>query len=91
MREFFFVMVHTKHDTTQDMIDKLKELKGKTKFQSYQIISNYHNEMNYHKRKGTFQFREDPFKRNTQDNSEIYQEVLLLMKSLQTKIQTKKQ
>ena len=36
-----------------------------------------------------FQSQEDPFSKNTQGISKIYHEVLLLMKSLQTKPQVK--
>ena len=39
-------MVNTKSNTTEDMIDKLQELKGKTKLKVYKNISNYYDNMN---------------------------------------------
>ena len=38
-------MVNTTIISTEDMIDKLKHLKGKTKLNFYKKISNYYNEM----------------------------------------------
>ena len=45
--------------------------------------------MNFRRRSGNFQFKEDPFKENFQSISKIYREVLLLMKISQTKRQVK--
>ena len=78
-------MVNTTYNSTEDMIDKLQELKGKTKLKFYKNISNNYKEMKSIK----FQTQEDPFSRNAQGISKIYHEVLLLMKFLQTKPQIK--
>ena len=67
------------------MIDKLQELKVKTKLKYYKNISNYYNEMK-HK---NFQTQEDPFSKNAQGISKIYHEILLILKFLQTKPQVK--
>ena len=63
------------------MIDKLQQLKGKTKLELYKNISNYFDEMK-HK---NFPTQEDPFAKNAQGISKIYQEVFLLMKFVQAK------
>ena len=46
--------------------------------------------MNYHRQNVTFQFTEDPSKRNAQVTGIIYREVLLLMKFSKNKFQVKK-
>ena len=68
------------------MINKLQQLKGKTKLKFYKNISNYYTEM---KNKNFQTNNQDPFSRNSQGISKIYHEVLLLMKFLQTKPQVK--
>ena len=75
-------MVNTTYNSTENMINKLQELKGKTKLKFYKNISNYYDKMN-------IRMDEDPFAKNAQGISKIYHEVLLLMKSLQTKPQVK--
>ena len=80
-------MVNTNYNTTQEMIEKLQLLKGKTKLKFYKNISNYYIEM---KNKNFQTNNQDPFSRNSQGISRIYIEVLLLMKFLQTKPQVKK-
>ena len=64
------------------MINKLQELKDKTKLKFYKNIS---KEMKNTK----FQSQEDPFSENAQGISKIHHEVLLLVKFLQTKPQVK--
>ena len=78
-------MVNTNYNSTEDMTDKLQQLKGKTKSKFYKNISNYYTEM----KNRNFQSQEDPFSKNAQGISRIYHEVLLLMKFLQTKPQVK--
>ena len=78
-------MVNTTYNSTEDMINKLQQFKGKTKLKLYKNISNYYNEMK-HK---NFQTQQDLFAKNAQSISKIYHEVLLLMKNLQTKPQVK--
>ena len=72
-------------NTTEDMIANLQSLKGKTKLNFYENSSNYYDEIK-HK---NFRFEEDPFAKNAQGISEIYHEVILLMKFLQTKPQVR--
>ena len=78
IREIWINMVNTTNNSTEDMIDKLQQLKGKTKLNFYKNISNYYDNMN-------IRFDEDTFARNAQGFSETYHEVLKLMKFLQTK------
>ena len=77
-------MVTTNNNSTEDMIDKLQQLKGKTKSKFSKHSSNY-DEMSIK----NFRFEEDPFAKNAQGVSKSYHEVLLLMKFLQTKPQVK--
>ena len=65
--------VNTIYISTGDMIDKLQQLKGKTKINFYKILSNYYDKMN-------ISFDEDPFAKTAQGINKIYHEVLKLMK-----------
>ena len=86
IREIYINMVNTTYNSTEDMINKLQSLKGKTKLKLYKNISNLYIEM----KNRNFQTQDqDPFSRNAQGISKIYHEVLLLMKFLQTKPQVK--
>ena len=67
-------MVNTNYNTTEDMIDKLQQLKGKTELKFYKSTNNYYIEM---KNKNFQTHYEDPFSRNAQGISKIYHEVLL--------------
>ena len=79
-------MVNITYNSTEDMINKLQQLKGKTKLKFYKNISNYYVEM----KNRNFQTQDqDPLAKNSQGISKIYHEVLLLMKFLQTKPQIK--
>ena len=62
--------------STEDMINKLQTLKGKTKLKLYKNISNYYTEM----KNKNLQTQQDPFAKNAQGVSKFYHEVLLLMK-----------
>ena len=64
------------------MINKIQQLKGKTKLKFYKNISNQYDNMN-------IKMDEDPFSENAQGISKIYHELLLIMKFLQTKPQVK--
>ena len=75
-------LVNTTYNSTEDKINKLQELKGKTKLKIYKNISNYYDSMN-------IRFDEDPFAKNDQGINKIYHEVLKLMEFLQTKPQVK--
>ena len=67
-------MVNTTYNTTEDMINKLQSLKGKTKLKIYKSINSYFIEM---KNKNFQTYHEDIFSRNAQGISKIYHEVLL--------------
>ena len=79
-------MVNTYYKSTEDMINKLQSLKGKTKLKFYKNIKNYYVEMKNKNFQTNNQYR---FSRNTQGISKVCHEVLLLMKFLQTKPQVK--
>ena len=85
-RDIWMDMVNTTYNSTEDMINKLQELKGKTKLKFYKNISNYYHEM---KNKNFQTHLEDPFSRNAQGISKIHHEVLLLTKVLQTEQKVK--
>ena len=85
--EIYINMVNTKYNSTEDMINKLQTLKGKTKLKFYKNIKKYYVEMknkNYQTQQD-----QDPFSKNAQGIQKIYHEVLLLMKFLQTKPKVK--
>ena len=79
-------IVNFTYISTQDMIDKSQQLKGKTKLKFFKTTSNYNDELK-HK---NFQTQDDTFSKKAQGFSKIYLEVLLLMKFLQTNPQVKK-
>ena len=81
-REIYYSKVNSTYNTTQDMISKLQELKGKTKLKFYKNISNHEENID-------IRISEEPFSENSPGISKIYHEVLLLMKYLQTKPQGK--
>ena len=81
-RQIWMNMVNNTYNSTDDMINNLQELKGKTKLKFYKKISNYYNNVD-------FKMDEDTFARNAQGISKIHREMLLLMKFLQTKHQIK--
>ena len=84
--EIYINIVNTTYNSSEDMTNKLQELKGKTKLRFYKNISNYYIEM---KNKNFQTNNQDPFAKNAQGISKIYHEILLLMKFLQTKTQIK--
>ena len=87
IREIYINMVNTNYNSSEDMINKLQELKGKTKLKIYKDKSNYYIEM---KNKNFQTNNQDPFPKNKLGISKIYHEVFLLMEYLQTKPQVKK-
>ena len=76
-------MVNTTDYSTEDMINKLQELKGKIKINFYKNISKYYDNMN-------IRMNEDLFAKNAQGITKIYHEILLLMKFLQTEPEIKR-
>ena len=78
-------MVDTNYNTTEDMIDKLQEFRGKTKINFFKNISNYYTET----KNKNFQSQQGPSAKIAQGIGKIYHEVFLLMKFLQTKPEVK--
>ena len=60
------------------MINKLQQLKGKTRLKFHKNITKYYDIMK-------ISMDEDPFSKNAQAFSKIYHEVLFLLKFLRTK------
>ena len=75
IREIWMIIVNATYHSTEDMISKLQQLKGKTKLKFYKNISNSHDNVN-------IGMDEDPFARKAQGNRKTHHEVLLLMKFL---------
>ena len=82
IREIWINMVNTTYNSTEERIDKLQQLKGKTKLKIYKNISNYYDNKNN-------RFDEGPFAKSAQGIIKKYHEVLKLMKYLQTKPQVR--
>ena len=80
-------MVNTKHNTPENMVNKLQIFDGKTKLKLYQIASYHYDEMKYHRHNGGSQFDEIPSKTNAQGFGKIFKGVSLLIKCLQIKPQ----
>ena len=59
-RQIWMTMVNTTYNSTQDMINKLQRLKGKTKLNFYKYKSSFYNEM----KSKIFQNQQDPFAKN---------------------------
>ena len=78
-------MVNTKYNSTEDMINKIQQLKRKTNLKLDKNMSNYYIKM----KNKFFQTHQDPFSKDAQGISKIYHEMLLLMQFLQTKPQIK--
>ena len=72
IREIYINMVNTTYNSSEDMINKLQEIKGKTKLKFYKNINNYYIEM---KNKNFQTNNQDPFAKNAQGISKIYHEV----------------
>ena len=82
MGENFCCMVNTNYKSTEDMTNKVQELKCKTKTMFHQNMSKYYEEMHYRRQCGYFQFEEDPFSGNVQCIGKIMHEVFLVIKFL---------
>ena len=76
-------MVNGKFEKTQDMIDKLQQLKCETNLKNYQNISTFYEKMSTRRQSGNSQCEEDPFSKGAQCFGKNYHEVLILMKFLQ--------
>ena len=46
IREYRMNMANTNYNSTEDMINKLQQLKGKTKLKFYKFVSNFYGNMN---------------------------------------------
>ena len=82
-------MVNTTYNSTQDVINKIQLLKGKTKLKLYKDKSNYYDEMKIRRGSGKIQLEEDPFSKKVQGVIKTYHGMKLEMKFLQTKPQVK--
>ena len=71
IREIWMNLVNTTYNSTEDMIDKLQQLKGKAKLKFHKNVVNFYKEM----KNRNFQSQEDPFSKNVQGISKIYHEV----------------
>ena len=80
-------MFNTKYISTQDVIDKLQSLKRKTKLKFYPTVINYSDRMGCKRRSKSYDIKENPLSKIAESIRKIYQELLLLMKLLQTKPQ----
>ena len=74
IREIYINLVNTTYNSTGDMINKLQQLKGKTKLKFSKNKNNYYTQM---KNKSFQTYQQDPFAKNAQAISKIYHEVLL--------------
>ena len=90
IREIYFSMTNTIYNSSEEMINKVQLLKGKTKLKFHGNISNYYDEMKIGRESNTFQFEEYPFSKDVQAIGKKYHEVFLLTKILQTDPQVKK-
>ena len=77
IREIYYPMANTTYNTTQDMINKLQILKGKTKLNLSKNISTDYDEMNIRRQSGNFQFEDDIFSKAVRGVGNICHEVLL--------------
>ena len=71
------------------MINKLQQLKVKTKLRFYRSINIHYDEMIYRRQIGYFQFEDDPFIRIAQCIAKIMHKVCLLKKIFVTELQNK--
>ena len=78
-------MANTKYTSTEEMIEKLQSLKGRTKLKFYKNISIFYTEM----KNRNFQTQEDTYAKNAQEVSKIYHDVFLVMNFVKTKPQIK--
>ena len=60
-------MVNTTYNSTQDMFDKIQQLKRKTKLNFYKNINKYYKEM----KQKNFRTQQDHFAKNTKGVSKI--------------------
>ena len=67
------------------MINNLQVKKGRRKLKFHQKLNMYYDGMNYRRQRNNFQFEDDPFSKHARGINEYYHEVLLLMKTQQTK------
>ena len=59
------------------------------KFDNFDNLSNFYDEMKIRRENGNFQFEGDPFSKNAQSISKIYHGIFLVQKVLQVKHQVK--
>ena len=67
IRVIFYSLINTTYNSTDDMINKLQQLKCKTNVKFYKNKSNYYDEMSIK----NFRFEEDLFSKNAQSISKV--------------------
>ena len=85
LKEIHCPMASTNFNTTDDLIDKLQILGGKTILKFIQQQSNFYNGKNYCRRSGHFQYDPEAFSIGAKAIAFILHEGFLLMKFFQTK------
>ena len=86
-RETCSSMVDTTYYSSEDLINKIQLLNGKTKLKFHQNLNKFFDAMHMRRQSNTFEFEEDPFIKKVESIDKIYHEVLSLMKFIQTKPQ----
>ena len=71
-------MTNGKFETTLDKIEKLQNLKGKTKLKFYQNVNNYYDEKKYRRQNGHFKFKEDVFSKGGEGVATNMHEVFII-------------
>ena len=85
-------MMNIKHNgTIEFMTDKIKSLKGKSKLNFHQKLSDYYAQRKFMEQSKTFQFEKDSFAKNAEYVAVIIHEASLIVIFLQTKPQMEKQ
>ena len=79
MEDIYFSMMNIKYESTEDMIEELRSLKGKTELKFYKSSTDYYDQLNYIRRSGKFESEEDPFGKGAPGVAFLMHEALLLM------------
>ena len=70
-------VLKTTYSSTEEMINRLQQLKRKLKFNFFKNITKYYDEME----NKSISFEEDPFAKNARGISEIYLEVFFVIET----------
>ena len=66
LRELCFLMLKFKHQTIEDIINKLQDLKEKINLHFHRKNTEYYDQRNYMRQGGYSQFEENPFAKNAE-------------------------